>query len=259
MAGAEATSAAAGGPGPLAEPVPSLPLDKSARTIRGMFGRISRRYDLLNHVLSCGLDVLWRRRASRLLAPKAGERVLDLCSGTGDLALELLRRGGPGVRVTAVDFTFEMLALGREKFRRAGTPVPESSADGLRLPFASGTFDCATVSFGVRNFEDAERGLREIHRVLKPGGRFAMLEFTPRPTGPLRSLAEFHLRRVVPLLGGLLSRNPEAYRYLTASVSRWSSPEELAQRLRAIGFVEVSFERLFLGIAAIHLARKAVP
>ncbi len=234
----------------------SSPLDKSAPAIRSMFARIAPRYDLLNRLLSGGTDVAWRRRAARLLAPSAGERVLDLCSGTGDLALEIHRLSGGGARVTAADFTFEMLALGRRKIAAAGVRLPEAAADGLRLPFPSGTFDAVTAAFGVRNFEDHRAGFREIARVLAPGGRFVVLEFTPEPDGPLAPAVKAYLRLVLPRLGALVSRDGGAYSYLPESMGRWPRPQELAEDLSRCGFARVEVHRLTLGLAAIHVATK---
>jgi len=221
-----------------------------------MFSRIAPRYDLLNRLLSGGTDVAWRREAARLLAPGPGERVLDLCSGTGDLALAVRSRSRGGATVVAADFTFEMLALGREKFRKKGTPIPEAAADGLRLPFADATFDGATAAFGVRNFEDLDRGLRELHRVLKPGGRLVVLEFVPDPEGPLAPLVRFHVRRFVPFLGRLVSKDSSAYQYLPDSVGKWPAPEALSGRMREAGFASVDVRLLSFGIAAAHVARK---
>lgn len=239
-----------------AEELPS-PSDKSGRAVRGMFGRIAPRYDLLNRTLSGGLDVAWRRSAARLLAPKPGERVLDVGSGTGDLSLALLGRSAGTARVVAADFTFEMLALSRRKRLARRARLSEADADGLRLPFASGTFAAAAAAFSVRNFESLEAGLKEIHRVLAPGGRFVILEFAPVPKGLLAPAILFHCRHVVPAIGRLLSPDGGgAYRYLPDSVGSWPSPEELADRMRAAGFASVEWKRLTFGIAALHLARK---
>jgi len=224
-----------------------------------MFSRIAPRYDLLNRLLSGGTDVAWRNEAARLLAPRAGERILDLCSGTGDLALAVSRRSRGGAKVVAADFTFEMLALGREKFRRRGAPIPEASADGLHLPFRDGTFEGAAAAFGVRNFEDLDRGLRELFRVLKPGGRLVVLEFVPEPEGPLAPLVRLHVRRFVPFLGRLVSKDSSAYQYLPDSVGRWPSPDALAGRMREAGFSSVEVRLLSFGIAAAHVARKGAP
>ena len=231
-------------------------LDKRKAAIRSMFASIAPRYDLLNRLLSGGHDVLWRRKAARMLAARPGERILDLCSGTGDLALEVARRGGPGTRVVAVDFTLEMLVLGQRKVRARRARVPEANADGLALPFPDGAFEGVTAAFGVRNFEDLDRGFAEIYRVLSPGGRLAVLEFAPEPTGPLAPLVSFHLRHVLPRVGRLVSRDGGAYRYLPASMGAWPRPDALAARLRAAGFASVDVRLLSFGIAAIHLARK---
>lgn len=239
---------------PVAAAAPAL--DKSGARVRGMFGRIAPRYDLLNRLLSGGTDVLWRRKAARLLDPKPGERVLDLCSGTADLSLEISRRSGGRARITAADFTIEMLALGRRKIAQRGARIPEAGADGMRLPFRTATFDGATAAFGVRNFEDFDRGAREVFRVLRPGGRFVILEFTPEPTGPLAAIVGFHTRVVVPRLGAWLSPDASAYQYLPSSVERWPAPEALAARLLAAGFSVATYERLLFGIAAVHVARK---
>ena len=219
-----------------------------------MFGRIAWRYDLMNRLVSGGLDRGWRRKAAAALSCVPAERILDVGSGTGDLALELSRQARGRVSVTALDFTYEMLSVGRRKFVSAGARIPETAGDGLRLPFPDGVFDAAMAAFSVRNFASLGTGTREVLRVLKPGGRFLVLELTPDPTGPLAPLILFWSRRVVPVLGAFLARDPGAYRYLPESVGRWPEPQELARLFQEAGFERVSVELLTSGIAAIHLA-----
>lgn len=232
------------------------PSDKSAAKVRGMFGRIAPRYDLLNHLLSGGLDILWRRTAAALLAPRPGQKILDLCSGTGDLAIAIRRRARGAASVVAADFTLEMLARALRKFTGANAGISGTGADATRLPFRSNLFDAVTAAFGVRNIEDLPRAFREMRRVLKPGGRLLVLEFTPRPTGPLAPLVRAHMRFVLPRLGRAISRDAQAYQYLPDTVDAWPGPAELAARLRESGFEEVSHETLFPGCAAIHVAWK---
>jgi demethylmenaquinone methyltransferase/2-methoxy-6-polyprenyl-1,4-benzoquinol methylase len=221
-----------------------------------MFASIAPRYDLLNRLLSGGSDVAWRRRAAALLEIRPQELLLDLCSGTCDLALQFHSTSGGTARVIAADFTFEMLALGQRKILAAGAPIPEATADGLRLPFPASTFDGMAAAFGVRNFENLEAGLAEAFRVLKPGGRFLILEFAPEPAGPLRPLVRLYLKHVLPFVGGLISRDGGAYKYLPESMARWPAPETLAAKLKEAGFAAVEIHPLSFGIAVIHLARK---
>ena len=232
----------------------ALPLDKEAARIRGMFGAVAHRYDLLNHLLSGSLDRVWRRRLARSLALPPGARVLDLCAGTGDQALALGRRG---YRVAAADFCLPMLARSRPKFSRAGSPRPlPVQADALALPFPSGRFDGAPVSFGLRNVADLERALAELGRVLRPGGELGVLEFTVPARQPLRALYLFYFRRFLPVLGGLVSGRPEAYRYLPESVLAFPQREAFVASLAAAGFEAGRFESLSGGILALYRARR---
>lgn len=221
-----------------------------------MFGRVAHRYDLLNRLLSGGSDILWRRKAIRLLGPKPGERNLDLCSGTGDVALEVFRRSKGRTAGVAADFTLEMLALGRRKISKAHAGIPEVNADALALPFRDSTFDTATVAFGVRNFEDFERGIREIHRVLKPAGRLAILEFIPESNSILGPGIRLYTRSVLPRVGALVSGDDHAYQYLPDSVAQWPAPDRLGQWLERLGFARVRFEVLIFGMAAVHIAER---
>lgn len=221
--------------------------DKSAARIRSMFDRISPRYDLLNHLLSLNTDVLWRRRAARLCA--GARRVLDVCSGTGDLALEIHRR--QGARVVGTDFSQPMLRIARRKAAR--DPIHFQAADTLRLPFRDATFDACTVAFGIRNVANPARGLAEMARVVRPGGRIVILEFS-LPSNPLLRIPYvFYFDRLLPRIGRMISREGgEAYRYLPDSVSRWPHPEELKGLMAHAGLHNVSYERLSGGIATLH-------
>jgi demethylmenaquinone methyltransferase/2-methoxy-6-polyprenyl-1,4-benzoquinol methylase len=226
-----------------------------------MFGTIAARYDLLNHVLSANLDRGWRRAATRELPEGLPCRVLDLCGGTGDLAIEIARRR-PESTVICCDFSHPMLALAREKLDRRGLGRRcwLLEADGLRLPFAAGTFDAVTIAFGLRNLADPGAGLREIHRVLRAGGRLVVLEFS-RPTGRwLSRLYAVYLNRVVPRLGRTLGKDPGgAYVYLARTIAGFAEPSLLAAWMREAGFAGPGWRHLTGGIVAIHTALKAPP
>ena len=218
--------------------------------VQRVFAAIAPRYDLLNHVLSLNLDRGWRRRAVDLLAWEAtpAGTFLDLCAGTLDLAAELGNRAGFAGRVVGADFVQEMLRQGRGKSDRA---VP-CRADALALPFGDGAFDGATVGFGVRNLMDLDAGLREAARILKPGARLVILEFTTPRRQPLRGLYLLYFQRILPLIGRFVSKHRDAYSWLPASVGAFPGPEELGVRLQDAGFGEVHFELLLGGICAIH-------
>ncbi len=215
-----------------------------------MFRSIAPRYDLLNHLLSANLDRRWRRlTVDRLKWEQHPEGTyLDLCAGTMDLAAELANRGGFRGRVIAADFVQEMLQRGKGKSDRA---VP-CNADALDLPFGEGRFDGATVGFGVRNLVDLDAGLREVARVLKPGARLVILEFTTPARQPLRGAYLAYFRRVLPWIGRLISKHRDAYTYLPASVLAFPEPDELSERMQSAGFSGVSYTRLMGGICAIH-------
>ena len=229
--------------------------EAKARAVREMFGEIAPRYDLLNRLLSGGVDQRWRRLAVRLATEKAPRRILDVATGTGDVAL-LLKRARPEAEVVGGDFTPQMLELARAKAERAGVDVRFVEADALALPFADGSFDAITVAFGFRNFADYERGLAEFQRVLAPGGRAVILEFPPPPKWFLGRAYRFYFNGVLPWIGGVISGKPEAYRYLPSSVERFPEPERLAEMMRAAGFAEVRWRLLTGGIAAVHVGDK---
>jgi demethylmenaquinone methyltransferase/2-methoxy-6-polyprenyl-1,4-benzoquinol methylase len=211
--------------------------------VRTMFDRIAPVYDAMNRIMTAGLDVRWRRLTAQSVV-RAGDRVLDGACGTGDLALADLRAGAG--RVTGVDFSEPML----ERARRKSARVEWVRGDLLALPFADATFDAATVGFGVRNVADLEQALRELRRVLKPGGRLGILEIT-QPRGVLRPFYSLWFDRVVPLLGKVLPGG-SAYTYLPASVKRFPSAERLADLLRECGFGDVRFRLLAGSIVALH-------
>jgi len=218
--------------------------------VRGVFTAIAPRYDFLNHLLSLNVDRRWRRRAVRRLGweRRADGLYLDLCAGTLDLAATLASADGFRGRVIGADFAIPMLERGRGKSARV-RPV---GADALELPFPDAGFDGALVGFGMRNLADLDRGLAEAARVLKPGSRLVVLEFTTPRFGPLRAAYLFYFRRLLPLIGRAVSKHTDAYTYLPESVLHFPSPDGLARRLEAAGFRDVGFELLSGGICALH-------
>jgi demethylmenaquinone methyltransferase/2-methoxy-6-polyprenyl-1,4-benzoquinol methylase len=224
-----------------------------ASAIKRMFEGVAPRYDLLNRVLSLGIDRGWRRRVVDSLELRPEHVVLDLCCGTGDLALEI----APHARSVACDFTWSMLTRARKKSQAASRPIALAAADALKLPFDDGRFDRATVAFGVRNLEDLGAGLREILRVLKPGGRVAILEFSHPNRWWLKVPYRIYLEWILPAIGGLLSSKEDAYRYLAESIQGFPEPELLVELLRESGFESPTYERLSYGIVAIHTGTRA--
>jgi demethylmenaquinone methyltransferase/2-methoxy-6-polyprenyl-1,4-benzoquinol methylase len=222
------------------------------RQVQRIFSEIAPRYDLLNHVLSLNVDRGWRRKAVDLLrwqrAP--GGRFLDACTGTFDLALELAGRPAFRGRVVASDFAHPMLATGAPKL--VGAPVTAVCADSLRLPFDDATFEGATVGFGVRNLSDVALGLSELRRVLRPGARLVVLEFTTPPNALVRAGYHFYFHRVLPVVGRVVSGHPWAYTYLPESVKAFPGPEALRDLFRDAGLDEPGYRLLSFGIAALH-------
>jgi demethylmenaquinone methyltransferase/2-methoxy-6-polyprenyl-1,4-benzoquinol methylase len=231
-------------------------MDKRPGVIRPLFNRMAESYDLGNRLLSLSIDILWRRRTVRSLRIRDGQSILDIATGTADLALEAIGRAD--CRVTGIDFSEEMLHLARAK--RDAAPHPERCAfvqgDACAMPFRDGAFHRAMISFGVRNVQDMDRLFRETIRVLQPGGRFAILEFT-LPTAPaVRSFYLFYFRRVLPVIGGLLTGKREPYEYLRDSVLDFESPQALEERLVRNGFILRSSTPFTLGICRLYVADK---
>jgi len=215
--------------------------------VRAMFDRIAGFYDLMNSVMTAGLHHRWRERAADLAGIGPGDRALDVAAGTGDLAIELTRRTGPSGVVVGSDFSEGML----ERARGKSSAVRWEWADAMALPYADGEFDAATVGFGARNFGDLDRGLAEMARVVKPGGRVVVLEITVPQKPPLSTFFSLWFDRVVPLIGRLTG-DPEAYEYLPRSVKRFPEPEALAARMAAAGLRDVRWILTAGGIIALH-------
>jgi demethylmenaquinone methyltransferase/2-methoxy-6-polyprenyl-1,4-benzoquinol methylase len=223
-----------------------------AGQVNRMFDRVAGRYDALNSVMTAGLHHRWRQRAAERAALGPGDSALDVCCGTGDLALELAVRVAPGGSVVGCDFSEPMLDLAREKAAERGAAgVRFEWADALELPYDGERFDAVSVGFGVRNLADLDRGLREMGRVLKPGGRLVILEITQPTRPPLSTFYSLWFDRLVPLLGSF-SGEPEAYSYLPESVRSFPSPGGLAEKMDRAGFERIRYTVLAGGIIAIH-------
>ena len=229
-----------------------MPLDKSRPAVQTMFGDIAHSYDFLNGFLSLNQDSLWRRHAVKRLCPRAGETILDLCCGTGDLGLEIARQNAK-CRIVGADFAVPMLQIARAK-NRADFPV-WMAADALRLPFADASFEAVSVGFGVRNFQNTRAGMEEISRVLKPGGRVLILEFM-RPTSPLLQQFFSVFNRFFAPIGRKISGHGSAYNYLPQSVGGFYTKREFAALLREVGFQNVRSFGHSLGVATSFLAIK---
>jgi ubiquinone/menaquinone biosynthesis methyltransferase len=233
----------------------SVPLpgeEHRAPAVRAMFDRVAPTYDLLNRVMTLRVDQRWRRRLVREIDLRDGEWLLDLCAGTMDVAAQAKRRA-PGARIVGADFSFPMLTRGVTK-----TGLPASVADALRLPFFSASFDAATVVFGMRNLDSYQRGLEELGRVLRPGGRLGVLEFFRADSAGSQLVHNLYNRLALPVLGRVLSADASAYRYLVESMERFASRPEFEEAARRAGFEEVRGEMLFPGVCGLVLAvRKA--
>jgi len=234
-------------------------IDKNPAAIAGMFDAIAGRYDTVNLVISAGFDRRWRRLTVRALALTGRERVLDVCTGTGDLAIEAVSAAGGGAaQVIGIDFAGEMLRVAQAKLRRRSfiSRIWLARGDATSLPLPDASVDAAMIAYGIRNVVDPGRACAELHRVLRPGGRLAILEFgSPRIPG-IRTLYRWYFTRLVPLVGRSVSRHRDAYAYLPASVAEFPAGEAFAAVLRKAGFSEVRADSLTAGIVYLYVARK---
>jgi demethylmenaquinone methyltransferase/2-methoxy-6-polyprenyl-1,4-benzoquinol methylase len=232
-------------------------LSEKGEKIQQMFGSIAPRYDFLNRMLSFGIDRRWRKKAVRLLKYREGGRILDVATGTGDVALEIARTTPPSIRITGADFCKEMVDLGQIK--AAHSPyagrIDFKVAPCEDLPFQNETFDSITIAFGIRNVVDRKLGLAEMWRVLRPGGRMIILEFSTPRSQFFRQIYYFYFRRLLPIIGGLISKY-NAYKYLPDSVLEFPSHEEFAAMIEDAGFRSVHIKELTFGIASIYVGDK---
>lgn len=234
------------------------PLSKSPVRISGMFDAIAGRYDVLNHVLSGGIDRRWRRRAIASLQLAGGERILDVCAGTGDLAIAAVRARPAAGRVVGIDFAAAMLAVGRDKLVRARLEdrVAFVRGDATCIPANDESFDAVTMGFGIRNVADVPAACREIRRVLKPGGRIAILEFAVPTVPGFSQIYLWYLRHVLPRIGRAVSRHDGAYGYLHASIDAFTAPDEFVKILRQCGFVAIEPVSLTFGSVFLYAAER---
>jgi demethylmenaquinone methyltransferase/2-methoxy-6-polyprenyl-1,4-benzoquinol methylase len=244
----------ASGDGGVKHPAPGEP---TTDRVKGIFANIAPAYDRINIVASFGVDRLWRRATVRAAEVERSDEVLDLAAGTGDLTLAMASQARPA-RVVGTDFVPEMLEIAREKAaaHHGPTEIEFRVADAQDLPFPDESFDVATVGFGVRNLPDRASNFAEAHRVLRPGGRYVILEFSRPPFAPFRWLYHVYLRGVVPLIGWMLAGDRDSYRYLNDSIRTFPVQAELAAELERVGFSQVGWRNLTGGIVALHVARK---
>jgi demethylmenaquinone methyltransferase / 2-methoxy-6-polyprenyl-1,4-benzoquinol methylase len=236
--------------------IPHRDSEEFAEQVRGMFDRIAGVYDLMNSAMTAGLHHQWRERAVERAEVGPGSDALDVCCGTGDLALELRRRIGPDGRVVGCDFSEPMLELARRKSGEEGLPVEFGWADALDLPYGDASFDAVTIGFGARNLADLDRGLSQMARVLRPGGHLVILEITRPHREPLAGFYSLWFDRIVPVIG-TLAGDSDAYSYLPNSVRSFPEPRELAAKIDGAGLTDIRWLLLAGGIIAIHSATKA--
>ena len=232
--------------------------EEKRRLVREQFDPIAATYDLADAVLSAGLDSRWRRRGIRLLGLNQGDRILDLCGGTGDFALLAAKRTASGGRTVIYDFNRAMMEAGMTKTGRASLSgrISFIQGDAENISFSAGAFEAITLGFGLRNFVHTEAGLGEMHRVLKPGGRILILEFSLPQRKWKKALYHFYSFRVMPIIARMISGTAGPFRYLAESIRIFPPPEEVAEMIERAGFEEVTFHRLTAGLAVLYLARK---
>jgi demethylmenaquinone methyltransferase/2-methoxy-6-polyprenyl-1,4-benzoquinol methylase len=241
----------------MSEVKPYRPEGSKKEQVAAMFNAISPKYDALNRILSAGIDQSWRRKTLREIRATGALKLLDVATGTADLALALAK-GIPGSKVVGVDISSGMLEVGRSKVRANDLEgrVRLDLGDGEQLPYEESSFGAVTVAFGVRNFENLEQGLRDMRRVLEPGGTLAVLEFSQPTAWPLRSLYLFYFKNILPRIGRMVSKDASAYTYLPNSVQAFPYGEAFAAKLREAGFKSVRVRPLTFGIASLYLAIK---
>jgi demethylmenaquinone methyltransferase/2-methoxy-6-polyprenyl-1,4-benzoquinol methylase len=229
----------------------AVPEDDKARHVAGVFGSVAARYDLMNDLMSAGLHRLWKRFTVEQSGLRPGQRALDVAGGTADLALQFARRVGAGGQVVLSDINAAMLALGRDRMLDAGFPAPAVQCDAEHLPFPCAWFDCVSVAFGLRNMTRKEHALAEMLRVLRPGGRLLVLEFS-RVWKPLQPLYDAYSFKVLPLLGKLIAGDSDSYRYLAESIRVHPDQEQLKELMQQAGFERVEYFNLSAGVVALH-------
>ena len=235
-------------------------VDKSAPRVREMFGQIAGKYDFLNHLLSLNVDRYWRWRTVRSVPPKRGMKILDMCTGTGDLAFAYHKAARGQAQIIGADFCFEMLAIARQKGKKAGANevVTFIEADAMNVPLGDDQFDIVSVAFGLRNVAETDAGLAEMVRVCKPGGRVVVLEFSTPQWQPFKAIYGWYFRNVLPKIGQMLARNAQsAYSYLPESVGEFPQDEQLVEMMEAAGLGDVTFQSLTLGVATLYVGTKA--
>ncbi len=238
---------------------PYKDLDKGKKAqVALMFNNIARKYDLLNHLLSMGIDKLWRKRAVKLLKPIEPRQMLDIATGTGDFALACLKLNPD--KVTGIDISTEMLAVGREKIAKKNlqNKIELFEGDSENIQFDDNSFDAITVAFGVRNFENLEKGLREMNRVVRPGGKVVILEFSKPAKFPIKQFYNFYFFKILPFWGRMVSKDSSAYTYLPESVGAFPDGENFLKIYRSCGFADTEQIKLSFGIASIYVGTKLV-